>query len=64
MPRHRNYISPEDRRRLIAKYEANEDFLVTAAELGIKRTTAYRIIRNYQKKGHFHDGHVDSGRKL
>ena len=63
MPRHRYYISPEDKKRLVEKYEANEDFLVTAADLGIKRTTAYGIIRNYQKKGHFDDGRVDSGRK-
>ena len=53
LPRHPNYISPEDKKRLVEKYEANEDFLVTAAELGIKRTTAYGIIRNYQKKRTF-----------
>ena len=63
MPRHRNFISPEDKRRLVEKYEANEDFLVTAAELGIKRTTAYGIIKKYQGKGHVDDGRVDSGRK-
>lgn len=63
MPRHRNFISPEDKRRLVEKYEANEDFLVTAAELGIKRTTAYGIIKKYQEKGHVDDGRVDSGRK-
>ena len=51
MPRRRNFISSEDKRRIIEKYEANKDFLVTAAELGIKRTAAYGIIRNYQRKG-------------
>ena len=63
MPRRRNFISPEDKRRIIEKYEANEDFLVTAAELGIKRTTAYGIIRCYQRNGHLEDGRVNSGRK-
>ena len=63
MPRRRNFISPADKRRIIEKYEANEDFLVIAAELGIKRTTAYGIIRNFQRKGHCEDGRADSGRK-
>ncbi|KAG7176177.1 hypothetical protein Hamer_G028496 [Homarus americanus] len=31
-----NRISEEDKRRIIAKYETNKDFLITAADLGIK----------------------------
>ena len=64
MPRRRRNarISEEDKQRIIEKYEANEDFLVTAADLGIKRTTAYGIIRNYQNTGHVHDGRHRAGR--
>ena len=64
MPRRRRNarISEEDKQRIIEKYEANEDFLITAADLGIKRTTAYGIIRNYQNTGQVHDSRHPAGR--
>ena len=40
-----------DREWLIETYENKEDFLSTAAILGIKRSTAYTIIRTYVKTG-------------
>ena len=49
MPRGRrnNRISDIDRQRIIDKYENGEDFLTAARELGIKRTTAYQIVRKH-----------------
>ncbi|KAG7173016.1 putative DDE superfamily endonuclease domain-containing protein 2 [Homarus americanus] len=45
MPRRRyRRVSDEDRDGLITRYEAGEDFLDTAAEIRIPRTTAYEII--------------------
>ena len=40
MPRRNTRISEDDKIRIIDKYEANEDFLVTAADLGMYRMTA------------------------
>lgn len=64
MPRRRRNarISEEDKQRIIDKYEANEDFLITAADLGIKRTTAYSIIRKYQRTGILHDERHRAGK--
>ena len=62
MPR-RNFISPQDKQRIIEKFEANEDFLVTAADLGIKRTSAYTIIRRYQQTGDVRNMRSQAGRK-
>ena len=49
MPRNYRIVSDIDRNRIIEKYESGEDFLTTARELGIKRTTAYQIIRKHQE---------------
>lgn len=58
MPRRNNKrTSVEDRQRIIDKYLANEDFLATAHDLGIKRTTAYTIIRQYQQTGSIETRH-------
>ncbi|KAG7168434.1 hypothetical protein Hamer_G002482 [Homarus americanus] len=52
MPRRRyRLVSDEDRDRIITRYEAGEDFLDTAAELRIPRTTAYEIIRKFVERG-------------
>ena len=48
MPRNYRRVSDIDRNRIIEKYESGEDFLTTARQLGINRTTAYQIIRRYQ----------------
>lgn len=52
MPRRRyRRVSDEDRERIIRRFEAGEDFLDTAAELQIPRTTAYEIIRKFKTTG-------------
>ncbi|KAG7162764.1 uncharacterized protein LOC121873561 [Homarus americanus] len=52
MPRRRyRRVSDEDRDRIITQYEAGEDFIFTAAELRIPRTTAYEIIRKFVETG-------------
>lgn len=56
-------VSPEDRRRIIEKYITSEDFLSMAHDLGIKRTTAYTIIRHYQRTGSYQTHH-GGGRRL
>ena len=43
--------SEVDRQRIIAAYNENNDFLDLAFRLGIKKFTAYSIIRNYEKTG-------------
>ena len=47
MPRNRRTRN-EDRARLIDCYERGEDFVALADTLGVKRTTAYAIIRRFQ----------------
>ena len=49
MPRNYRSVSDIDRSRIIDKYESGEDFLTTARELGINRTTAYQLIRKHQE---------------
>ena len=49
MPRNYRIVSDIDRSRIIDKYESGEDFLTTARELGINRTTAYQLIRKHQE---------------
>ena len=44
-------ITDADRSRLIECYENGEDFLTLAGILGVKRQTAYSIIRRYQENG-------------
>ncbi|KAG7162399.1 hypothetical protein Hamer_G007927 [Homarus americanus] len=52
MPRRRyRRVSDEDRDGLITRYEAGEDFLDTAAELRIPRTTEYERIRKFVETG-------------
>ena len=45
-----NRTSNEDRSRIVGSYNAGEDFLALADTLGINRTTAYGIIRTYQRE--------------
>ena len=52
MPRRRYCrVSDEDWEWIIARYEIGEDFLNTADELQIPRTTAYKIIRKFIMTG-------------
>ena len=48
MPRNHKQTSNEDRARIIETYLQGEDFVAVAQAMGIKRTTAYGVIRNYQ----------------
>ena len=63
MPRQRSVISDADKNRIVDKYLANEDFLITARELGIKRTTAYSIVRTYKDRGSIETRRGNAGRK-
>ena len=50
MPRCYRRVSDADRERMIERYERGEDFLTTVNRLGISRTTAYAVIRQYQRQ--------------
>ena len=50
MPRAYKRGSAVDHQRIIDKYNAGEDFLTMAAELGVKRTTAYAIVKQHQRR--------------
>ena len=50
MSRCHRLASDADRERMIKRYEQGEDFLTTANGLGINRTTAYAVIRQYQRQ--------------
>ena len=52
MPR-RQYqrVSTEDRQRLVDAFRDGVDYLACAAQLGIRRGTAYSVIRRYQTTG-------------
>lgn len=47
MPR----ISLQDRQRIVDSFVNGEDFVATAGLLGVKRTTAYTIVRRYERTG-------------
>lgn len=49
MPRYRR-TSNEDRSRIVESYNAGEDFVALADTLRIQRTTAYSIVRTYQRE--------------
>ena len=59
----RNYrrVTLQDRERIIDAYEEEEDFITVAHTLGIKRTTAYEIIRKYQRTGDIESRHKEGG---
>ena len=60
----RNYrrVTLQDRERIIDAYEEEEDFITVAHTLGIKRTTAYEIVRKYQRTGDIESRHKEGGR--
>lgn len=51
MPRRNKIVSEADRRRIVDSFDNGEDFIAVAATLGVKRTTAYTIVRRYQATG-------------
>jgi len=46
-----NRISEETKRQIVAAYNNEEDYIDVARILGVKRTTAYGIIRRHQEHG-------------
>lgn len=42
--------SNEDRSRIVESYDSGEDFLALAHTLGVQRSTAYSIVRTYQRE--------------
>ena len=55
-------ITDADRSRLIECYENGENFLTLAGIFGVKRQTAYSIIRRYQENGRRERGPHGGGR--
>lgn len=47
----RNNPSNEERRRIIRAYQRDEDFVLLANQLGIKRRTAYDIVNRFKNHG-------------
>ena len=50
-PRRNNSVSDVDRQRIGSSFENGEDFVSLAISLGVKRTTAYTVVRRYQQTG-------------
>ena len=44
-------VSYQDRQRIVDSFVNGEDFVATATLLGVKRTTAYTIVRTYERTG-------------
>ena len=54
MPRARgryHRVSDADRGRIVEAYQEGLDYVVCAAQLGVRRSTAYSIIRRFQETG-------------
>ena len=64
MPRRHRITSAVDRERIITAYRAGEDFLVVAEALGVQRTTAYSIIRVYQRENRVEAVHAGGRPKV
>ena len=60
----RNYqrVTLQDRERIIEAYEEEEVFLAVAHTLGIKRTTAYEMVRKFRRTGEIESRHKEGGR--
>ena len=44
-------VAEADERRILAAFESNEDYVEVARVLGVKRTTAWIIVRRLQTDG-------------
>ncbi|KAG7159351.1 putative DDE superfamily endonuclease domain-containing protein 39 [Homarus americanus] len=64
MPRRHRITSATDRERIIEAYRAEQDFLVVAAALGVQRTTAYSIVRVYQRENRVEAAHTGGRHKI
>ncbi|KAG7169799.1 putative DDE superfamily endonuclease domain-containing protein 24 [Homarus americanus] len=64
MPRRHRITSATDRERIIEAYRAEQDFLVVAAALGVQRTTAYSIVRVYQRENRVEAAHAGGRHKI
>lgn len=63
MPRNKRTTN-EDRARLIESYERGDDFVALAATLGVRRTTAYGIIRRFQASNIVEAVHAGGRRRI
>ena len=63
-PRRYRITSDEARRRIILAYDNQEDFVTVASNLGIRRTTAYEIVRNYVNNGRIHRIHAGGRQRV
>ena len=53
MPRERyRRVSDDDRQRIVAAFREGQDYVACAAQLGVRRGTAYSIVRRFQTTGH------------
>ncbi|KAG7170405.1 hypothetical protein Hamer_G027073 [Homarus americanus] len=64
MPRRHRITSATDRGRIIEAYRAEQNFLVVAAALGVQRTTAYSIVRVYQRENRVEAAHAGGRHKI
>ncbi|KAG7168081.1 putative DDE superfamily endonuclease domain-containing protein 34 [Homarus americanus] len=64
MPRRHRITSATDRERIIEAYRSEQDFLVVAAALGVQRTTAYSIVRVYQRENRVEAAHTGGRHKI
>ncbi|KAG7154532.1 putative DDE superfamily endonuclease domain-containing protein 27 [Homarus americanus] len=64
MPRRHRITSATDRERIIEAYRAEQDFLVVAAALGVQLTTAYSIVRVYQRENRVEAAHAGGRHKI
>ncbi|KAG7165901.1 putative DDE superfamily endonuclease domain-containing protein 21 [Homarus americanus] len=64
MPRRHRITSATDRERIMEAYRAEQDFLVVAAALGVQRTTAYSIVRVYQRENRVEAAHAGGRHKI
>ncbi|KAG7170127.1 putative DDE superfamily endonuclease domain-containing protein 48 [Homarus americanus] len=64
MPRRHRITSATDHERIIEAYRAEQDFLVVAAALGVHRTTAYSIVRVYQRENRVEVAHAGGRHKI
>ena len=64
MPRRNNFTSNRDRDHIVECYSQGQDFLALAVTLGVNRSTAYGIVRNYQQTERVQAVHAGGRRKI
>ena len=54
-------VSAEDRQRIVSDFRSGLDYVACAERLGVRRSTAYSIVRRYQDTGDIELGAAPSG---